>query len=290
MTGFARCDGSLGSTSWHWEIKSVNGRGLDVRLRLPPGSDRLEPKIREALQKRIVRGSVNVSLQVAEERRQTVVRVNESVLRQVVDAALTLSRELGGAPPKAEALLALPGVIDTVEEPEDEAEAETRSKRMLSDFETALDRFTASRAEEGGRLQAVLEAQIAEIERLVGLAETSPQRSVAAIQARIAEQVRRLMETGQAFDPMRLHQEAVMIATRVDVEEEIKRLKAHVAAARDILRDAGAVGRKLDFLAQEFNREANTLTSKANDEDIARAGLALKAVIDQLREQVQNIE
>jgi uncharacterized protein (TIGR00255 family) len=161
---------------------------------------------------------------------------------------------------------------------------------VLSGFETALAGLVAARREEGQRLKDVLSRQIDEIARLSDLIEGSPARSVEAIRTRLAEQVARLIETGQGLDPVRLHQEAVLLATRADVEEELKRLKAHVEAARALLREEGAVGRKLDFLAQEFNREANTLTSKAADQEIARSGLALKVVIDQMREQVQNIE
>jgi uncharacterized protein (TIGR00255 family) len=161
---------------------------------------------------------------------------------------------------------------------------------MLASLTTVLDGVITARSAEGRRLGAVLEAQLAEIARLVGLIEASPARTPAAIKERLKEQVARLLETGQGLDPARLHQEAVLLATRADVEEELKRLKAHIEAVRELMSDPGAVGRKLDFLAQEFNREANTLTSKAADAEIARLGLALKVVIDQMREQVQNVE
>ena len=161
---------------------------------------------------------------------------------------------------------------------------------MLASLEEALRALVQSRAAEGARLKSVLIAHLDEMERLVDLIEVSPARAPAAIEKRLKEQVSRLLDPANGLDPARLHQEAVLIATRIDVEEELKRLKAHVAAARELLEEPDAVGRKLDFLAQEFNREANTLCSKANDVEITRSGLALKTVIDQMREQVQNIE
>jgi uncharacterized protein (TIGR00255 family) len=290
MTGFARSDGALGASRWHWEVRSVNNRGLDLRLRLPPGYEALEPAVREGVAKRLTRGSVTVSLSVAREAAQPAVRINETALEQVRAAAERLSKSLGGPPPSAEGLLALRGVLEVSEEAESEAKVAERHAAMTASLVTALDGVAGARGAEGARLKDVLEAQVAEIARLVEQIEASPARTPAAIQRRLAEQVARLVETGQGLDPGRLHQEAVLIATRADVEEELKRLRGHIEAVREILDAPGAVGRKLDFLAQEFNREANTLTSKAADSDIARWGLSLKAVIDQMREQVQNIE
>jgi uncharacterized protein (TIGR00255 family) len=290
MTGFARADGALGASTWHWEVRSVNNRGLDVRLRLPPGHEALEPKVREGIAQRLTRGSVSVTLSVVREAVQSQIRLNESALDAVVATAERIRKELGAAPPRAEGLLALRGVLELVDEPEDEAQRTATQGAMLESLVAALDGVIAARSAEGRRLGAVLEAQIAEIARLVDLIEASPARTPAAIKTRLGEQVARLLETGQGLDPARLHQEAVLLATRADVEEELKRLKAHIEAARELLSETGAVGRKLDFLAQEFNREANTLTSKAADAEIARLGLALKVVVDQMREQVQNVE
>jgi uncharacterized protein (TIGR00255 family) len=200
-------------------------------------------------------------------------------------------RELtDAAPPRADALIAVKGVLDVVETAESPEGAAARIEALLKSLEEALGGLVQSRSAEGARLAAVLEAHISEIERLVGVVESSPSRTPAAIEARLKEQVGRLLDGANGLDPARLHQEAVLIATRADVEEELKRLRSHIGAARELLAEPGAVGRKLDFLAQEFNREANTLCSKANDVEITRAGLALKTVIDQMREQVQNIE
>jgi uncharacterized protein (TIGR00255 family) len=290
MTGFSRVEGAAGSVAWHWELRSVNARGLDVRLRLASGTEALEPKVREAVGRHLVRGSVTVSLNVESRAGALEIRLNEEALAQVVKAVAHIRELTEAAPPHADGLMAIKGVMEVVEVAESGEAAAARVGAILSSLEQALGALVQSRLGEGARLKAVLAANLTEIERLVGLVETSPARTPAAIAARLKEQVARLLETANSFDPDRLHQEAVLIATRADVEEELKRLRAHIAAARELLDEDGAVGRKLDFLAQEFNREANTLCSKANDVDITRAGLALKTVIDQMREQVQNIE
>lgn len=290
MTGFARNDGALDGTTWHWELRSVNNRGLDLRLRLPPGFEALEPKVRDRISKAIARGSVNASLSVTRRTHAADVRLNQAALDRVLAIATRLATDIGAEKPRVEALLGLKGMLEVAEDMNDEEAQAAEQAAVLAGLDTALAGLVTARREEGGRLKAVLEQQIDDIARLSGTIESSPSRSVEAVRARLAEQVARLVETGQGLDPVRLHQEAVLLATRADVEEELKRLKAHVEAARALLRQEGAIGRKLDFLAQEFNREANTLTSKAADHEIARSGLALKVVIDQLREQVQNIE
>ncbi len=290
MTGFARSDGALDGTAWHWELRSVNNRGLDLRLRLPPGFEALEPKVRDRIAKSVARGSVNASLSVQRRSRSGEVRLNQVALDRVLAIATRLSDATGASKPRVETLLSLKGVLDIVEDADDEEVQAAEHEAVLAGLETAIAGLVGAREDEGGRLKEVLGRQIDEIARLAEAVESSPARSVEAIQSRLADQVARLLETGQGLDPARLHQEAVLLATRADVEEELKRLRAHVEAARALLGEGGAIGRKLDFLAQEFNREANTLTSKAADQDIARMGLALKVVIDQMREQVQNIE
>lgn len=290
MTGFARREGSSGNATWHWEVRSVNGRGLDVRLRFPPGYEALEPKVREAAGKRLTRGSVSVNLAVGRQSAQNEIRLNEIALAQVIKAAERIRELTGGEAPRPEGLLALKGVLEIADE-NDTPEAVTAAQAaMLESFSQALEDLVAARAAEGERLHAVIAEQMSEIERLVSFVEVSPARTPEAVGKRLKEMVGRLLEADNAFDPARLHQEAVLLATRADVEEELRRLRVHLAAARDLLAEPGAVGRKFDFLAQEFNREANTLCSKANDTEITRAGLALKVVIDQMREQVQNLE
>jgi uncharacterized protein (TIGR00255 family) len=288
MTGFARADGSDQGVRWYWEVKSVNGRGLDIRVRLPQGHDQLEPKVREAVAKRFVRGSLTVNLTAQRDMGAVDVRVNEAALAQILKVAEDVRRLTGGPPPSAEGLLALRGVLE-VSEADGSLDAGVAAA-MLTSLDQALQMLADARAAEGQRLTSVLTAHIDEIERLTRQVQTSPSRSPDAIRSRLQEQVAKLIDASSALDPVRLHQEAILLATRSDVEEEVQRLTAHVASARALMSERQPAGRKLDFLAQEFNREANTLTSKAIDMEIARAGLALKTVIDQLREQVQNIE
>jgi uncharacterized protein (TIGR00255 family) len=290
MTGFARSDGAIGGTSWHWEVRVVNGRGLDLRLRLPPGYEGLEARVREAAAKRLRRGSAGITLTVSRREGISEIRLNEAALAQVLAAAERVRALTGGEPPRVDGLLALKGVLEFVEASESEQEAEALFDAMTASLEKALDDVVAARAKEGARLGAVLIDQLAEVERLAGAIAASPARSPDSVRWRIREQVGRLLDNSTAFDPARLHQEAVLLATRADVEEELKRLAVHVAAARDLLAADEPVGRKLDFLSQEFNREANTLCSKSNDAEITQMGLRLRAVIDQMREQVQNIE
>ena len=290
MTGFARAEGSLGTTRWAWEVRTVNGRNLDLRMRLPPGFDALEAKVRDAASARLSRGSIQISLNVKRDEGLTAIRLNEDVLAQAVAAAGRVRELTGGPPVSVDALLAIKGVLETIEAVETEAEAELRSSAMLASFARALDGVVATRSGEGTRLHAVLAEQIGQIERLIRELTISPGRMPAAIQRRLADQVARLTEASSVLDPVRLHQEAILLASKADVEEELKRLEVHVAAARDLLSAKDAVGRKLDFLAQEFNREANTVCSKANDGAMTALGLSLKAVIEQFREQVQNIE
>ena len=290
MTGFARADGSAGSTSWHWEVRSVNGRGLDLRLRLPPGFEALEPRIREAASKRLTRGSLSINLNVKRSEGVSQIRLNEPALRQVLAALDKLQATANVEAPRADGLLGIRGVLEFVEAEEGEEAARARAEAMLVSLGQALDGLVAARAGEGRRLEAVIDAQIAAIEKLVEAVQRSPARAPDAIRQRLKEQLNRLLEPGVPLDETRLYQEAALLATRADVEEELKRLTAHIAGARELLVSSEPAGRRLDFLAQEFNREANTLCSKANDAETTRAGLELKAIIDQMREQVQNIE
>ncbi len=291
MTGFARQDGSGEGLAWVWEARSVNGRGLDVRLRLPPGLDAIDSAVREAVTKRISRGNVTINLTTERQNGAVTVRLNEGVLRDILKASDRVAEMTGGARPDTAALLTMKGVLEIgdngLDEPEQRA---VRERLLIKSFEETADKLVASRRSEGARLGQIISVQLAEIERMTGEVRASPSRTPETIQLRLQDLVSRLLEASGTFDTDRLHQEAVLAATRADVEEELSRLTAHVAAAREILDERNAVGRKLDFLAQEFNREANTLCSKANAVDVTRIGLSLKSVIDQLREQVQNIE
>ncbi len=290
MTGFARADGAMGGARWHWEVRSVNGRGLDIRLRVPAGYDGLEPRVRDAVAKRITRGNVSLTLTLQRDVEGAELKVNEAALASVLLAIERLREKGDFKKPRPEGVLALRGVLDVADATETEADVAARSGAMLADLDKALLALVAARGEEGARLSALLTEQLARIEAIVATVEASPARKEEAIRARLAEQVRRLLDASSSLDADRLHQEAALLATRADIAEELARLTAHVAAARALIATREPVGRKLDFLAQEFNREANTLCSKAVDVEITRAGLELKAVIDQFREQVQNIE
>lgn len=290
MTGFGRSEGTGDGFTWAWEARSVNGRGLDVRLRVPPGNDAIEPALRDLAAKRFVRGNVNATLTIDRVQTGGTLRLNEAFLTDVVKAANRAAEITGGSRPDTATLLSIKGVLEQSDTSETADARAAREKQLIAGFELAIDRLGDARRAEGARLATIIGEQVADIERITASVRASPSRTVDAIRMRIKDQIARLIETENGFDPERLHQEAVLIATRADVEEELARLTAHVAAAREILAEPGAVGRKLDFLAQEFNREANTLCSKANAVDVTRLGLSLKTVIDQLREQVQNVE
>ena len=291
MTGFARVDGSNDGLAWTWEARSVNGRGLDVRLRLPPGYESLEVAARDAVSKRFARGNIALSLALERQQGNGSVRLNELVLADVMKAAERVSALSGASKPDAAQFLMIKGVLETSDQTVEDSEARaTRESAVLRSLEATLDKLGEARRAEGTRLADIVRDQLAQIERLAGEVRASPSRSPEAIASRLKDAIARLFEATAALDQDRLHQEAMLLATRADVEEELQRLAAHVAGARDIIGEPGAVGRKLDFLAQEFNREANTLCSKANAVDITRLGLQLKTVIDQLREQVQNVE
>lgn len=290
MTGFARASGERQGLFWQWEIKSVNGKALDVRLRLPPGFEALETPVRAALASAFRRGNLQVSLSISGQVGRETVRLNQDILDRLVEAGEALRDRIGGEPLRVDALLSIKGVVEIAAAPEEEGEAEARNAAMLESFGESLKALAAARREEGGRLNAIISAQVQRIAELAEAARRNPSRTPEAIRARLAEQVSRLMETGAALDPDRLHQEAVIAATRADIQEELDRLASHVEAAQALLASSDAIGRKFDFLAQEFNREANTLCSKASDRSLTAIGLDLKTVIDQLREQVQNIE
>jgi len=291
MTGFARSAGDHDGMSIAWEIKSVNGKGVELRLRLPPGFERLEQAVRQAVQKRFSRGNFQATLTVNRAgglHAQPI--VNEAFLKDIAGLAQRLQDQFGVAPPSADGLLALRGVLDVPEPVESDEFRAALDAALHAALERALSGLEAARRAEGDALQALLLGHIDTIEALTLKAEADPSRDPASIRLRLAQQVRLLMEASQGFDESRLHMEAAFLATKADIREEIDRLKTHVASARALLTGGGAVGRKLDFLAQEFNRESNTLCSKSNAASVTAIGLELKAVVDQFREQVQNLE
>lgn len=290
MTGFARADGQHGDTAWHWEVRSVNGRNLDLRLRLPSGFDAIEIRARGLAQEKLARGNCTISLWVKREGGQTEIRLNEAALRQA-EAVVERARDLTGLKPaRLDTLLGMRGVVEAVEGEESEEAQAALQHALLASLAAALDQLIGARASEGERLQAVIEKQLAAIGALVERAANVSGRQPEAVAARLQEQIARLTEPGSNLDPDRLHQEALLLAAKADIQEELDRLRAHVAAAGELIESNRPVGRKFEFLAQEFNREANTICSKAADVELSRTALELKTVIDQLREQVQNIE
>jgi uncharacterized protein (TIGR00255 family) len=290
MTGFARAHGVTGTHTWAWELKSVNGKGLDLRLRLPPGWDAVEPAVRAAASQALARGNVTATLTVTREGAAPTVRVNEEALAAVLAALGRIAARVDAAPASLDGILGLKGVVEIVEAEESDAERGKAEAAVVKGFEIALADLVTARKSEGAALERILADRVAAIAKLVDQAEASPGRKLEAIRARLAEQVKALLDTDVKLDADRLHQEAALIAAKADVREELDRLKTHVTAARELLKNGGAVGRRLDFLAQEFNREANTLCAKANDGVLSAVGLEMKAVVDQFREQVQNLE
>jgi uncharacterized protein (TIGR00255 family) len=290
MTGFAQSSGEKDGLHWQWEIKSVNGKALDIRCRLPSGFEALEAVVRSTLAQHIKRGNLQVTLSTSGAVTPEAVVVNEAVLEQVLTIAERLRDRIGGVPLSAVSLMGLRGVLDVVQPTQSEAEIAARLADAASSLEKAALALDSARRAEGARLSTVISVQLEKIEKLVVAARDCPARSVEAIKLRMREQVARLLDVGASFDKDRLHQEAILIATRADIQEELDRLFAHLEAARHLMASPEPAGRKFDFLAQEFNREANTLCSKALDKTLTAIGLELKTVIDQMREQVQNIE
>jgi uncharacterized protein (TIGR00255 family) len=292
MTGFARADGHEDGASWVWELKSVNSKSLDLRFRLPPGLESLELPARASLAQKIKRGALSVTLTVTRGAAGGGVRINREALAQVIAVSEELVAQGRAVLPRADGLLALRGVLESGEEPEieDEAVRERRHAALLAGWEKALDGLVAMRRGEGARLIPVLEARLAEIARLVAAAEDSAAVQPDALKGRLRELVAALLDASPALPAERLAQEAALLVAKADIREEIDRLAAHLVAAQELLAEGGAIGRRFDFLCQEFNREANTLCSKSADVALTRVGLDLKAVIEQLREQVQNLE
>jgi uncharacterized protein (TIGR00255 family) len=290
MTGFARSHGTSGPYAFEWELKSVNAKGLDVRLRLPAGWDEIEQLARKRANDVLARGTVYANLSVRRANAQATVKVNEDVLAAVVKVATDLTHRLDAAAPRIDGLLAIKGVIEVAEPDRDEAEDAAARTAIEKSFAEALASLVEMRQREGETLAAILSQRLDEIESLSKKAEDAPGRKPEAIRARLAEQIAALLEASDRFDTDRLNQEAIMIATKADIREELDRIASHVTQAREMLQKGGAVGRRLDFLAQEFNREVNTCCSKSNDLELTNTGLAMKNVVEQFREQVQNLE
>jgi uncharacterized protein (TIGR00255 family) len=290
MTGFARAVGALGPWRWTVELKCVNAKGLDLRLRVPQGLERIEGEARARLSKALARGTCFASIAAQRDGAGSEARVDAPALAAIVVAAREAAAAAGLAPPTMDGVLAVRGIVEIAEAGDDEATMTAVCAGALSSLDVALAALSVSRAAEGAALQAVLEERLDAIAALTQAADDNPARKPEAVRERLARSVAALMESSRGFDENRLHQEAILLAAKADIREELDRLKTHVTAARGLIGEGGPVGRRLDFLAQEFGREANTLCAKANDVSLTTQGLELRAQIEQLREQVQNIE
>jgi uncharacterized protein (TIGR00255 family) len=291
MTGFARGQGVTGTYAWSWELKSVNAKGLDVRLRLPPGWDAVEVAVRKAANDALARGTVYGNLSVERKGMAPTVKINEPVLSAIIATLDQIdNRVVGAGRPTLDGILGLKGVLELSEDDEKPEERRAAEQAITAGFNATLADLVKMRRAEGATLGELLTTRLNEIATLAARAEAAPGRKPEAIKARLAEQVAALMDASQRFDSDRLYQEALLLASKADIREELDRLASHGTQVRKLLSEGGPVGRRLDFLAQELNRESNTLTAKANDVELTNIGLELKTVVEQFREQVQNLE
>jgi uncharacterized protein (TIGR00255 family) len=290
MTGFARTEGLADAIAWRWELRSVNGRGLDLRFRLPNSCEALEPGLRAEAGRLLKRGTVTANLHLQRQESQGLT-IDTAQLDRVLALAEALAARIPGAPPlRPEALLALPGVLRMAQTGETEAIPASLLCAARAGFNQAVAALAQARCEEGSRLRAILLTQLDEIAQLHAAASAEAAAQPAAIAARLRAQIGALLQDDSRVPEERLAQEIVLIAARADVREELDRLAAHLDAARALLLEGAAIGRRFDFLVQEFNREANTLCSKSSATALTAIGLRLKTTIEQLREQVQNVE
>jgi uncharacterized protein (TIGR00255 family) len=290
MTGFARSHGTSGPYAFEWELKSVNAKGFDFRMRLPAGWDDVELAARKRATELLSRGTVYANLTVRRTNTASVIRINPDVLNAVLKIAAELASRIDAVAPSIDGLMGIKGVVEVAEPEADEDEEQAARLAVSAAFEQALLSLVEMRKREGATLGDILTQRLNEIETLAGKAEAAPGRKPEAIRARLAEQISTLLEASDRFDSDRLTQEALMIATRADIREELDRIASHVSQSRDLIGKGGPVGRRLDFLSQEFNREVNTCCSKSNDLELTNTGLELKNVVEQFREQVQNLE
>ena len=294
MTGFARYSATHQNgglvTNFTWEIRSVNGKGLDVRLRLPQGFEGLEHNIRGLVAKSFTRGNMQVSLTIDNGAERHDISINHALVEKLLEASQELQSRFGVAPLTLDGLFALRGILDQPQEAVSEEDEAALKAAVLDGLRALLLQLKETREQEGSALKRIFEKHVEEIATLTEKARLDPARGVEAIKNRLAAQVSLLLDASQALDKDKLHAEAAYLATKADIQEELDRLDTHVASARKLLQNGGAIGRKLDFLSQEFNREANTLCAKSNAATITAIGLELKAAVDQFREQIQNLE
>ncbi|MGH6742382.1 MAG: YicC/YloC family endoribonuclease, partial [Bradyrhizobium sp.] len=284
MTGFARSHGASGPYAFEWELKSVNAKGFDLRLRLPPGWDELEAHAKKRAGEALSRGTVYANFNVKRANALSSVRINEDVLASVVKVAGQLAARIDAVAPSIDGLLAIKGVIEVVESESNEDEDKAAKAAAAAAFDEALTNLVAMRKREGAALGQILSQRMDEVEGFARRAEATPGRKPEAVRARLAEQVAALLETSDRFDADRLTQEALLIAAKADIREELDRIASHISQARELIGKGGPIGRRLDFLAQEFHREVNTCCSKSNDIELTNTGLEMKNVVEQFRE------
>ncbi len=290
MTGFARQEGGDGAIGWTWEIKSVNGKSLDLRCRLPSGYEEIEPLVRSASAQRFARGNLQVNLVINTSDRPLNLRVNEALLDELLAISKSLKGKAGAEPARLDGLLAIRGIVELVEVEDDDETKAARQSALLRDLEGTMDALVSTREVEGARLGALARDHLKSIGELVKSAEAAAAAQPEALRERLKTQLEELLAAAPALPEERLAQEAAVLITKSDVREELDRLESHVDSALDLLELGGPIGRRLDFICQELNREANTLCAKSPDIELTQIGLELKGTIDQLREQVQNIE
>ena len=291
MTGFARTEGQNDTCSWSWEIKSVNAKGLDVRCRLGSNFDNLEPVVRERAAKLFRRGNLTINLTSSKNQKATAYQINTQAVEGITTLLPELESRFGNlTAPSVADLLALRGVLEPVEDNISEEDKKALDEAVLESMDQTLAALVQMRQEEGARLRSVLIEQLDTLTRLTTEAGELAALQPDAIRDRLHEQLTEILDAIPALSEERLAQEVAILVSKSDIREELDRLKSHEGAVRELLSGGGAVGRKLDFLCQELNREANTLCSKSSDVELTRVGLDLKAVIEQFREQIQNIE
>jgi uncharacterized protein (TIGR00255 family) len=290
MTGFARSHGASGPYTFEWELKSVNAKGFDLRLRLPQGWDEVEAHAKKRAAEALARGTIYANLNLKRSGALSTVRINEDVLASVLKVAGQLAGRIDAVAPSIDGLLGIKGVIEVVEPEANEEEDRAAKSAAASAFDEALANLVAMRQREGMALGQILNQRMDEIEALASRVEAAPGRKPEAVRARLAEQVALLLEATDRFDADRLTQEALLLAAKADIREELDRIASHVTQARELIGKGGPIGRRLDFLAQEFHREVNTCCSKSNDLELTNTGLEMKSVVEQFREQVQNLE
>ncbi len=292
MTGFASASGALEGWSWSWELRGVNGKGLDLRLRVPDWVEGLEVALRKQVTAEVARGNITCNLRIASAENDGTQQVNTAQVDTLLAAlheieARAMDAGVSLAPSRASDILTMRGVLEQSDQAQD---IDALREALLAEFPAVLEDFNAMRRQEGAALADVMQDQLNEVETLAAKAAALADARKEDTAANLRRNLARVMNNSEGADADRVAQELALIAVKADVTEEIDRLAAHVAAARALIGQGGPVGRKLDFLMQEFNREANTLCSKAQSTELTTVGLALKAVIDQMREQVQNVE